>query len=183
MRLVLLLLAALMSSSVFSMTIKAEWNKVSFEKELLVGCNQNDSYLCIDLCNSEYSCKVKENYCRNCAGDNIFLKTIFNELGRTYQNSKNKISDDDFISFIKEDNFVTLTSKSIYNTIDKFNSPKLKRKFRSLCENPTEYPIVFLEVNPVSRVPEKVKYVGCSDNKFESEIYTMKQVYDVEVSQ
>lgn len=182
MRIVLSILLFLLSSNILAMNIGTKWNRTSFEKEVLVGCSESESYLCIDLCNNEKSCSVTEGYCRDCAGDNLFLKTLFKQLGRTYKNTSVEVSKDDFVSYLKEGDFVTISSKSIYNTIDKFNSSKLKERFRSLCKLPTEYPIVFLDVEHVSRTPIKVKYVTCENEDFNSDVYKMKRVYDVEVS-
>lgn len=183
MKLALTLVAIIFSSNILAMNIGTKWNRTSFEKEVLISCTSSEDYLCIDLCNNEKSCAVTEGYCRDCAGDNLFLKTIFKQLGRTYQNTGSEVSKDDFISYIKEGDFVTVSSKSIYNTIDKFNSSKLKERFRSLCKLPTEYPVVFLDVEHTSRIPTNVKFVTCVNEDFNSDIYKMKRIYDVVVSE
>ncbi len=181
MKIVIALLSVLLSISSLAFTIESKWTE-DFIKILDIKCNQDDSYQCANLCDNYSQCSVKENYCRNCAGDNLFIKYTFKELGGKIKSTE-EVDQDDFFDFITQGNFATLTSKSIFNFIDKYNSFELKERFRSLCKMPVEYPIVFIELNKTSRTPEKIKYVACSNIENSTNIYQLKKVFDVEVNE
>ncbi|MCK5882767.1 MAG: hypothetical protein KAG61_03695 [Bacteriovoracaceae bacterium] len=181
MKLITTLILLIMSINTFAIQVNTGWTK-NFKKILSVNCSEDDGHLCANLCENYSSCEVEESYCRNCAGDNLFIKYLFKELGNRIQNGGDAVPADTFLEFIKEGNFTSLTSKSIYNFIDRYNSFATKEKFRSLCPNPTEYPIVFLGVNEVSRSPESIRYVACSNSEQSAEIFNLKKIYDVEVN-
>lgn len=178
---ILITICLLLSTPVFALTVSSDWT-AEFKKVVTVNCSEDDGYQCANLCEDYDKCEVNEGYCRNCAGDNQFIKYIFREMGNRIQSYAAPVNMTFFIDFIGEGNFVSLTSKSIFNFIDKYNSFSTKEKFRSLCPSPTEYPIVFLEVNPVSRDAERIKYVACSNSESEAEIYNLKKIFDVEVN-
>lgn len=125
-----------------------------------------DEYQCEDFC-GEKICKIEEKVCRNCIGSNLLITHIFRDMGRTFRNSGNEISYYEVLETLSTNLFASFTSKSIYNIVERYDSPKLRKKFQSLCDNGTEYPVVIFGINKVSRILDEVKFVLCGDQAFE----------------
>ena len=181
-KLILTILLAAISSSTFAITYESAWTQ-DFKKVLNVTCNSDDAYLCADLCGEYASCQVREKFIKNAGGDNLFLRHFFNEIGTSLVNAETKIDNELFIAYLKRGNFATIDSRSIYNNIDKFNSFALKEKFRSLCPEPTEYPIVFVSVDHYTRELKGVSAVACTNSQNESDVFDIKKIYSVEVNE
>lgn len=155
------------SSLASAYTVESSWND-SYEKELAFYCNDSDS-LCLDLCSDSKMCKVKEETCHNCIGTSVTLTYIFNYMGKAYTNTGVEALEGDVLSSLKDSNFVSFSSRSIYNHVDRFNSSTLKRNFRSLCTDGTRYPIVLFKKNTRSQRVGDVQYVFCDNGVFEME--------------
>lgn len=169
------------SASCFSLTVETNWNN-RFERLIGVSCSEKEEYLCADLCQDYQKCEVKENYCGNCAGDNLFLRYFFSEIGQSIINQQNEMPKQEFTEILRLGNFVTLDAKSIFNFIDKFNSLEIRQRLSSLCPNKAESPLVFIEVHPYSREPEKVLAVACTDITRETNLFYLKKVYQLELN-
>ncbi len=154
--------------SAYTLEVKSGWN-IKFQKEVTLSCSEGE-YLCEDLCEKS-TCKIQENFCRNCIGNTVYLTHFFDYLGKSYVNSGDEVTTDEFLALIKSGNFASMTSKTIYNHVEKYNGENLRSKFQSLCEG-DEYPMVFFKVNPTSKRPETVEYVLCR-NTPELQIFRM----------
>lgn len=160
------LFISLWSLSLWASTeLDAHWTP-DYQYELLFRCEQGEQGLCQNLCLNETECRVTENFCHNCAGTDLYLRSLFSEMGTTYQSTGTKVSLEEFARFVKTGNYITINSKSIYNYVDSFDSLSLRARFQTLCGFQDDYPIVFLETD-ATRFPGKVRYVVCQSEKFE----------------
>lgn len=163
----LLLIIALVLVSQFSYgySVESNWND-SYEKELSFYCIEGDT-LCNDLCQDDKICKIKEETCHNCIGTSITVTYIFNYMGKAYTNTEIEMNEADVLEKLTAGDFVSFSSRSIYNHVDRFNSSTLKRNFRSLCTDGTRYPIVMFNKTPISQKVGDVKFVFCDSGVFE----------------
>ncbi|WP_417336597.1 hypothetical protein [Halobacteriovorax marinus] len=143
------------------------WND-SYEKELNFYCSEGD-YLCFDICGKFEQCKVPEETCHNCIGTSIHLTYIFNYMGKAYTNTGVEANPSSVRDLIRSRRFVSFSSRSIYNHVDSFNSPTLRRNFRSLCSDGTRYPIVVFEKSRVTKKVTDVRFVFCESGTYEME--------------
>jgi hypothetical protein len=134
---------------------------------LIFECSKDERF-CIELCGEEIKCSFKEKICKNCIGTSILMTNIFEQMGLLYRNNGIEVSQYEFIDFINKKNFVSFTSRSVYNQTDSFDSPSMKSRFQSLCPGKIEYPVVFFELKDNSNVLKSVKFVTCGN-----EIYKM----------
>lgn len=170
------LAALLVTTSANALVLEAKWNK-ELKKEVTLSCESNEADRCHHLCEDEEKCVIPESFCRNCAGTTMYLKNLFTEMGRIYVSIRSEeVLLTDLLDFIKTRNFVTLTSKSVYNFVDKFDSLTIRNRFQRLCGGKTEYPIVFLEASPHSRILGKVRYVFCQNEKDEDMSYSVHEM-------
>lgn len=156
-----------------ALDLQSGWSQ-NFEKEVRLSCREGEEEFCLHLCQQKDECVLKEKYCRNCAGTTLFLRNIFVEMGRVYWNSQNSVPFYEFMDFLKSGRFISITSKSVYNFVDRFDSTRIRMRFQRLCSNFTDYPIVFLQARPISRIPERVKYVVCKDAQKRPVVYYME---------
>ncbi len=151
----------------YSVEISELWNDQN-RPYLILECLPQDK-LCSATCANEGQCAIEQKVCKDCVGTSILMTNIFERMGIFYRNSGNKISTQEFAHFLQDHNFVTFTSRSIYNQTDSFDSPQTKARYQSLCPDQTEYPVVFFELKAKSSVLNAVKYVAC-----QNEIYEMR---------
>mgnify|MGYP000247618367 FL=1 len=164
---ILILALTLISQITFGYSVESGWND-SYQKELSFYCAEGDT-LCHDLCENDSVCKVKEETCHNCIGTSITLTYIFNYMGKAYTNTGVEANEADILSKVETKSFVTLSSKSIYNHVDSFNSMSLRKNFRSLCTDGTMYPIVFFDKNVRTQKIGDVQFVFCNSGVYEME--------------
>ena len=165
--LIKLTFVALYSFSIMAVTVESGWND-QYSKEVSFYCNGNDT-LCLDLCGDEKMCKVPEETCHNCVGTSITLTYIFNYMGKAYTNTGVEALDGDVLELLKSGQFVTFSSRSIYNHVDNFNSMALRQNFKKLCSDGTRYPIVLFKKSAQSQRVSDVKYVFCNNGAYEME--------------
>ena len=147
-------------SAVSANEIDHRWNEY-LSKELVVKCLE-DSRLCEEICGDEYLCVIPERPCRNCMGATPQMTYIFSEMGKMIV-AEEEISDYELIDLIKSQNFISISSKSIYNQYSALDAPELKARFQSLCpESEGSNPIVFFGLNPTSLRLEEAKMVTCT---------------------
>ncbi len=160
------LIALMMSFSAYALTqVVPHWTQ-DYQYELIFRCEQGEQALCQNLCLNETECRVTENFCHNCAGTDLYLRSLFSEMGATYRSTGQKVPLEEFARFVKSGNFITLNSKSIYNFVDSYDSMNLRMRFQTLCGYQDNYPLVFLETD-ASRFPGKVRYVICQNDNLE----------------
>jgi hypothetical protein len=149
-------------NSAFALDISTLWDK-KYRKKLTLSCSRGEAHYCETLCEASKLCVIEEKVCRNCIGTSIYLTHIFKEMGRGYRNSGEREGLDAVIDMLQTGKFVTLTSKSIYNHVTRYNDRKLRAKFQSLCPNGAEYPMVFFDRKRTGKIGE-VRYVACATN-------------------
>jgi hypothetical protein len=159
-----IIISTFLTAQVMAFEFKVDWNE-KYQKVVELSCNE-DITLCREICEDEKSCEFREKACRNCIGSTIQMTYIFSEMGRSFINTGVEAKVDDILDLIQTKKFVTLTSRSIYNHVDRFNGMELQNQFRSLCSNEVKYPVVFFSKERNGRIGS-VKYVSCGNQVFE----------------
>lgn len=151
----------LIFQSAFALDIETKWTPDT-KKYLHLTCNGNSE--CEKFCDGNY-CKMQERVCKNCVSSSIEMTYAFQEMGRSY--IRGERLDDYFIfDLFYTRRFITLTSRSIYNLIERFDSLSLRRRFQALCNDDTKYPVVFFKQNEAGKLGE-VQAVWCEDGIYE----------------
>ncbi|GEM_PF-1719755 len=154
-------LALCCTFEVGSFEIAPFWSD-DFVPHVKLTCQNDEEFAyCNQLCGDESECLIEEGFCRDCAGANLALREIFLEVGDLFVRSIYPVSFGAFAKFLKQGDFVTLTSKSIYNFVDYYDSEAVQAQFQQLCNEKDEYPVLFLKVDHYSRLIEKIEYVVC----------------------
>lgn len=157
----LILLFATLSMQAFAYQIETSWTDDS-KKILRVTCD-GDS-ICENFCGSQ-ACEIEEKVCKNCVGTSIGMTYAFQEMGRSY--IVTEVLDPYFLfDLLKSKKFVSLTSRSLYNLVDRFDSIELRRKFRGLCVDGTRYPHVFFKTQRSGELGE-IQAVWCEDGVYQ----------------
>lgn len=163
-------------------SMSAEWTHFwndSYQKVVKAECSENDD-LCLRACGEEKSCEFEEGICRDCIGTSLYMTSLFNGMGKIYR-STDTVRSSELLDLIETGDFITLSSKSIYNHVEAFNSKKLKARFQSLCSDGTKYPLVFIAAESGSRLPGEVLYVTCGNHvlKMEQDPEILKDSIDL----
>lgn len=159
----------------YSFVISEVWNSEN-SPMMNSTCSTNERF-CKELCNQEGECSFNVKVCKDCVGTSILMTNIFEQMGTQYRNTGSQVSEYELIDFIKEQNFVIFSSRSIYNQIDSFDGPVIRARFQSLCSSGIEYPVVFFQLKEKSSVINEIKYVVCG-----SDIYSMSASPDIIVN-
>lgn len=154
-----------LGTNLYAAEFSNSWSD-TFEKTVTMSCFEEDT-TCEEFCGDKETCEVKEKVCRDCIGTSVTMTYIFNYMGLNLVNTGKEISTYEITDLLESGLFVTLTSKSIYNHVDSHNSLRLRRKFRSLCENRARMPVVFFDSDPVTKKIGKVRFVACDDEFYE----------------
>ena len=163
-------LLTISSGNAFSVT--SDWNPF-FVKEVAINCSEGD-YFCQDYCGKKSQCLIEEEFCRNCVGSDLYLTYIFNHVGKTIVRAEEEISEYEFIDFINKGMFSTISAKSVYNHVERFNGDLIKGKFQKLCSPYNdEYPIIFYNIEEVSFLLEKPEFLVCNDSTTGIKIFKM----------
>ncbi len=174
-----ILISMFFISNLYALEISSGWTS-SYEKEIAISCNDGEENQCNYLCGSDTRCSIVEGYCRDCAGTSLYLKVLFSEMGSRYHNSKRSVDVYDFFDFIVAGDFITISSKSIYNFVTSYNSFELRMRFQELCGYEDPYPIVFLESS--ARQLGQIRYVACNLPQSGLSIMEMEERVDVIVN-
>jgi hypothetical protein len=159
----LILFTILLSGSALSIELDSRWN-YKFEKEVILTCSE-DEFFCEDLCESKDSCVIKESVCRDCIGSTPYLTHVFNQLGRAIVKS-DEAQVEDLVELLKSEHFSTITSKSVYNHVDRYGTDKLADKFGALCDFTADKPVMVFEVKEVSNLMGTPKFLVCGSEIF-----------------
>ena len=163
----LLLVVSLFIANSFALDFKTNWSD-SFEKSIVMTCSVDDSQ-CRETCGNEKQCVFAEEVCRNCIGTSIYMTHLFKTMGQVYRNNGVEVTTDEVVSLLASGSYASISAKSIYNHVDKFNSRSLRVRFQSLCSNSTQEPIVILSMNKKTKILGDVQYVLCQDESYEME--------------
>lgn len=128
--------------SSYALEIQTNWSESS-EKSLSLNCGDNSA--CEQFCDGP-TCEVAEKVCKNCVSTSIAMTFAFKEMGRALVATQG-LDPYALFDLLESGNFVSLTSRSIYNLVERFNSSALRQRFRSLCTDGTAYPHAFFEVS------------------------------------
>ena len=170
----------LMTINAYAFKVESRWN-TQFKKEVVLNCEGN-SLECYSICANEKECVVYEKPCKDCIGTSVFMTHLFENIGKSYVNSMYEVSLYEFFKYLNRGLFSTVSSRSIFNHVSKFDNPELKERFMSLCEDSTEYPNVFIGVEPVTRTPNSVMYVSCLDNNKNTRVFKMETYGGVDIT-
>jgi hypothetical protein len=161
-KVVLLALFIISSLSSFSMSITTDWTQDS-RKILKLACSEEE-VTCEKVCQKS-TCEIEEKVCVDCVGTSITMTFAFQEMGRILHNTGESVDAYFLADLINSKNFITLTSRSLYNLVDRFNSFSLRSKFSSLCDDGTRYPTVFFNKLRSGRMGS-VSAVHCESGVF-----------------
>lgn len=164
----LTLLILILPKLLFAFEISTKWSD-SANKYLELSCR--NSYECQEFC-AGGQCQVQEKVCRNCIGTSISMSYAFQEMGRAYVSSY-ELDEYFLFELLSRGEFVSLTSRSLYNLIDRFDSLVLRRKFQSLCRDGTQYPVVFFDATAAGELGE-IQAVWCKSGVFKMETAILK---------
>jgi hypothetical protein len=89
----------------------------------------------------------------------LLLNEFFSKLG-DYFKPETQRSSDAWLELVRSGNFITLTKGSLWNFEQTISSARYQARFGSLCQ-PTEEPLVFVEVESVTRVPTRLAFLSC----------------------
>ncbi len=177
-KIAIIIFSLMASNAVLASGITTNWND-KYQKSITLTCGEdNYSYTCSQVCGNESKCEIEEKTCYNCLGSSVYLTHLFKQMGQTYRSTNEETDAYGFVDFLLKNEFVTITSKSVYNNVDRFNSSSLRARFQSLCSNNTEYPVVFLESVGKRHDLGKVRYVSCGE-----EVYRMTDDPDIDFNQ
>ncbi len=170
MKKLIIIYLILSTSQVLAYQLKTTWNS-KLQKIITIKCEGDAS--CQQFCGGKQECATIETYCRSCIGNDPYVTSVFSGMGQLFRNAGEEVSSEEFFTFLNSRNFVSFTSKSVYNNIERFNSKKLQQRFQSLCPIETEYPIVFFNIDPIGHNLGKVQYVLCNGPSHSMEIFKM----------
>ena len=175
----LLILILLLSSNLYGVEINTRWNDF-FQKEVTVTCSEDHAF-CEEVCNDKYFCVVKETPCRNCLGTSVQMHHIFKNMGKVFV-AKEEVTSYEIRDLLSSKNFVTVTSKSVFNNVTRFNNSELRRQFMTLCpEKRIKYPIVFFDRDEVTNRLGDVRFVACQKPDGELSVYKMEDDGNLEI--
>lgn len=132
---------------------------------LQLSCTENES-LCLEFCQKKNQCTFFAGDCKDCIGTNMQMNQIFDQMGIAFRNSGESVDLEELKHFLAHKSFVSITSKSIYNQIDSYDSPALKWRFQNLCPNNVDYPIVLFELNPQFKTIKNISMVICGEDVY-----------------
>lgn len=165
MKVIFIALLAFVSSSLcFSMTITTNWSEDS-RKTLVLACSEEEAEVACDNLCGESTCEIEEKVCVDCVGTSIAMTYAFREMGRILHNTGEKVDAYFLVDLISSGNFVSLTSRSVYNLVERFDSRSLRSKFTSLCNDGTRYPTVFFKKLRSGKLGS-VSAVHCANGTF-----------------
>ena len=107
-----------------------------FGQILRISCDPKSETACLQICNQESYCEIKEPYCRDCAGtQNLKLKRIFDGVGTRIVTSEKSKSNEDFIQTLKNGEFISLHPYTLFNYSSIYNGEQTRAQFKYLCAN------------------------------------------------
>jgi hypothetical protein len=165
MKMLILFIFTILSSNAFSdYNIKEFWDK-DYTPKIGVTCTNKDKF-CTNLCKNKTYCEFPQVTCRDCISTSILMTNIFENMSVFYRNSGETAPSIEFINFLKSKNYVSFSSRSIYNQTDSFDSAELQTRFQNLCPNFTKYPVVFFNLKENSNILNEAQYVACDSNVY-----------------
>jgi hypothetical protein len=178
MRNIIAIILLLLSLSASAWEAQEDWNS-DLEQVLLINCN-SDEAVCVSTCGDSYQCRVPAELCRNCVGTGILLSYFYQEVGRWFVNSGEKLTSLQLNGLLKDGKFILLTANSPYNIFTSLNDLKIERNFNSLCPAGYDsFPVVLGALNE-RREFSSVSAVIChGDNG--AEVYRMKPTPNAEI--
>ncbi len=177
MRVFFFLLCSFIVVNSFALNLSTEWTMES-RKMIHVSCEEDET-VCQNFCQGHMACMTEEKVCKNCVGTSIAMTYAFQEMGRSIV-AGDQLDPYFLFDFLSQKNYVTLTSRSVYNLVDSFDSMSLRRKFRSLCQDGTRYPMVFFNKTEGGEFG-RAQAIWCDSGVFQAEYLSSPQRTEVEV--
>lgn len=155
----------LFSSVINAMSITTIWN-TDFSKQLKIECDNNVE------CNQliDQSILVDESFCEDCFSTDLNASFIFNGIGESITTGATEVSVSTLLDFIKFNEFVSITYDSPYDLISSGSTMQKRLKYRNLCVDATQDPILFFERNSYNEI-SMPRYIYCGENIFELEMF------------
>lgn len=94
------------------------------------------------------------------------MTNIFENMAIFYRNSGEAVEVKDAIALVATGRFVAISSRSIYNQNDSFDSDELRIKFQNLCPSWTKYPVVLFSLKEGTNILDEARYVTCDTATF-----------------
>ncbi|MFN7455599.1 MAG: hypothetical protein ACK5RO_13200 [Pseudobdellovibrionaceae bacterium] len=137
MRIFILALTILSASISQAWTMTSKNTKAAdgsyFQKHTYL-CDFEDQNFCRDLCGDPLVCERVENDCTSCAGSSSqFLRTLFTRADQYYTANPTVLNQQELIQFLKNERYVILSPRSLYNYYRPWNSPDLQKNFLNFC--------------------------------------------------
>lgn len=158
--------------------LDVNWNK-NKTKTVTLDCEEKSQTMCQYICKSPKQCVVKEEFCYNCVGNDLFIVNFYKNIGNNISNAGYDFHWSKLIGPLMNKNFITLKADSIYNIISDYGSKGMKKKFRNLCPGEVvKDPIVFVEVDR-NRLPTDFMFVVCDQKIYE--LTQQQQLYTAQI--
>jgi hypothetical protein len=155
----------------------------SYSQEHSYLCDLDDQNFCRDLCGDPLICARVENDCTSCAGSSSqFLRTLFSRADQYYTVIPQALDQQEIIQFLKNERYVILNPRSIYNYYRPWNSPELQKNFMNFCPaGSTE--AQFIVGLDGRNIPAHFDYVFCtSENPLQTTTYKVEPRKDTPLS-
>ena len=159
------------------------WSQ-DFKQWLRVTCDQEEDVpFCTSLCQQPRECVLAQQYCRNCAGTALlYVKDVLDTLGDVYVGTEEQVSRAQVLERLRSGAYITLTSDTVFNYIDTFDSEALQIRFQRLCWDPSKRPVLFLDAHPRTRVVGRVLFVACQDAEGRFVAFKVARSHDAELN-
>lgn len=148
--------------------VTENWNE-NLRSQVLVECN-NLTNVCIQLCNNEKSCILKNSTCKDCISTGVKMTYFFSAFGKDITSKNEEVSAYEFIDFLINEKFIAFSANSIYNQFDSAQSDALDKKFRAMCPNKYESPVAFFKIENRELDIKNARYVTCGDFVYKLEV-------------
>lgn len=153
-------------ANTYAISININWN-YNFKKDLVISCEEDQ------LCESYFGTQIaiKESKCSDCFSTDLNQTFLFNGIGESITNSLIPVGEVEFYSYLIDNRFVSISYDSPYDLVTNDSAMKKRLKYRSLCEDPSQDPILFFDLSEKSEVSTP-KYIYCGENQiFELELF------------
>lgn len=149
--------------------LNEQWDN-EFDHTLSLTCSKSESLrICRPLCNDNVKCFLTLPYCEDCIGSDPVMNFLFTNVGLTILNSHKKIQDQNLLDLLRRDDVTILSGKSAFNSFESYSSFEQYERFKSLCFDKTEEPLLFVELIQ-HRLTLKPIAVWCKSGFFEVEV-------------
>lgn len=149
---------------VFALNINTLWNE-DFSKNLVVDCAEDE--MCQEFFGTQST--IQEEICSDCFSTDLNATFIFNGIGESITAGES-VSLSEFFSYLKLNNFVSISYDSPYDLITTSSTMQKRLKFRDLCEDYTQDPILFFDKS-LSNEISTPRFIFCGETVYDLEMF------------